>query len=364
MDPSSKSAIKKIVVMTRHGQRSPLIVAPGETYWKTPAASLTTKGATTMYSHGAGLRDSLQDFFKTPAAAIAFDKTNMRVYSSNLNRTVLSAYYFLRGVFQIPTDFQTVAADADALAYLNQYHFIRKPMKCDVLLRSFNSGTSKTMEENLMKQNEKYRELKLEFGLISKLLPMLPAPHKMTLENVSYLKLFYFYDYLKMYPSHDLPLPHGFPAEIYKGLEFSEKLLHELLYGHPTNIKLANYPLTLELTEVLTDTKTMFTLISAHDLNLSAFLRLFNVVPKTFPFGAYWMLVCYENGRVEITYHGDSVETVFNIESAESLINYMKKATYDNDSDYLRELRCGTSGNIMKAYREATCEDIEKELTI
>ncbi len=365
MDPSKshQPSVVKLIVMTRHGQRAPLIISDTEKYWTCPAASLTPRGAVTMHSHGAELRARFPDFFSTVTPVA---KNSVKVYSSNLNRTVLSAYYFLNGVFSAPAPTgEVVAAEKDALEFLGQFRFVRKPMKYDLLLRYFNTGISKTIQENLAVQNEKHKSAKLEFDFLAKLLPKLPAPHGMTLGTLNYLKLFYFYDYLKMYLSHELPLPHGFSMEIVKGLEFTEEVLHDLLYGNPTNVRIANYPLSLEIFEILADPALKFSLISGHDLNISGFLRLFNHIPKSFPFGAYWVLACYDDGSVEVTYHGEgSPEKLYSAASIAELKAYLTKMTYADDEEYLRELRCASTGNILKAYREGTCEAIEKEMTI
>ena len=269
------------------------MISETETYWKTPIASLTSIGASTMSSQGKKLNAQLSDFFKEKT----FNVETTKIISSNLNRTVLSAYYFMKGIFNIATKLDSIETEVNACEYLNQFYFIRKPMKCDILLRYFNTGLSHTIHENILSQNKKHKELKTGFEIISKVLPLLPDEHSMTMKTLNYHKLFYFYDYLKIYVSHDLPIPYGFPKELYEELEFTEELIPELINGAPSSLRIANYPLSLEIIDSLKNDKNIFTYISAHDLNMSAFLRLFNFKVKSFPFGSHWVLSYYDDGH-------------------------------------------------------------------
>ncbi len=354
------SKVKKLILMTRHGQRSPLIISSAEKYWKGPAASLTSKGADTMNARGAALRSRFDAFFREKGVG----KDSIRVYSSNLHRTVFSAYYFVHGMMKEAATSEPMASETEGLTYLGQYKFARKPMRCDLLLRYINTGISRTITENCNAQNEKYKAAKLEFEAVKQVLLMLPAGQQMTLDTLNYVKLFYFYDYLSTYVYHGLPLPGGFPQDRYQSIAFTDKLLFEILFGAPANVRLANYMVAKEIQQILADDSCSVALISGHDLNISSFLRLFGFIPKSIPFGAYWLLVEYENGRIEIEYCGESEERVYGAGSPAELEKFMAKNTYENDKEYLEELKCMMDEDIIKAYRESPAKEIEKELTI
>ena len=357
---NSNTKIKRIIMMTRHGQRSPLITSKDETYWKTPAASLTSKGASTMYLKGKFLYEHFKYFFENNK----IDNTTMRIYSSNLNRTVMTAYYFVKGLFNIKTPCDLVANESEALAYLNQFQFIRKPIKYDIVLRYYNAGASKTFADNIQTANLNYKNKRLKFDLIEKFLPYMPSESRMTLDNLSYLTLFYFIDMLKIYLSHDLEMPYGISMELYRNMNFMIDLFDEIIYGASANIKLGNYGLTCELEKILSDDKNLFTLFSAHDLNISAFLRLFKFHVPEFPFGAHWVLTFYDDNHVELHYFGDAIRKVHEFPSEQALLNYLREATYKSDADFLKELRCEISDNILKEYQESSTVDIEKERII
>ena len=344
-------------MMTRHGQRSPLIVSKDETYWTTPAASLTSKGAASMYSKGKFFYDNFKSFFENHK----FYSSTVKIYSSNLNRTVMTAYYFLRGLFKVETQCDSVANESEALTYLSQYQFLRKPIKYDIVLRYYNAGASKTFTENIEAAHLKYKKEKFKFDVIKKFLPFMPPETRMTLDNLSYKELYYFIDILKIYIAHDLTIPRGISIELYKSMEFIIGMFDEMLYGTPVNIKLGNYALTRELEAILADDKNLFTLFSAHDLNISGFLHLFKFHPAEFPFGAHWVLNFYEDEHVELLYYGNTIEKVYEFTSEKALLEYLREATYKNDEDFLKELRCEVSDNILKKYQESSAVEVENE---
>ena len=357
---SKESSIRKLIVMIRHGHRCPLLIPENESYWKASPACLTTKGAEAMHMKGLNFHSK----FKNDFPFKYLNESSVKLYSSNLNRTVLSAYYFLQGMFNIKSEFEPVVSESEALIYLSQYSFTRKHMKHDLLLRNFNKGISETMGKNLHAQNENFIKSKTGFKVIEKLLPLLPKKIEMTLDTINYLQLFYYYDFLKMYVSHDLPLPHGFNIELYKELNFLDDVLYELLYGIQENVRLANYPLSLEIEKALADDKNAFTLISGHDLNVCAFLRLFNFKVKEYPFGACWVVAIHNDNHVEVNFCGNTWENVSNYKTVEEFVDYLRKSTYSNDSEYLTYLKCTSSDNILKEYREDNAKDIEAEVNI
>lgn len=347
-------------MMTRHGHRAPLSFGKEETCWKPPAASLTARGASAVYAKGKSLRGLLKAFFEGKT----FDKANTTVYASNLHRTVMTAYYLLHGLFNEEAKCDETADTEEALKYLEHYQFIRKPIKHDVVLRFFNKGISETFQENIKAQSQKKMSEKIGEAVITKLLSVLPAEEKAALEDRNLMKLFYFYDTLTMYLSHDLPMPYNVPMDIYQELKFLQEVLDELLLGVPANAKIANYALAREIENLLADQTKVFTLFSAHDINVWSFLRLFGHDSSFIPFGGQWLLLCFEDGHVEIDFYADSIQKIAEFPSTEKLVEHMKEKTYKNDADFLKELNCTISDNILKTYRESTATEIEGEVKV
>eukprot|EP00826_Nyctotherus_ovalis_P005370 TRINITY_DN1120_c0_g5_i2.p1 TRINITY_DN1120_c0_g5~~TRINITY_DN1120_c0_g5_i2.p1 ORF type:complete len:362 (+),score=67.38 TRINITY_DN1120_c0_g5_i2:79-1164(+) len=355
-----KSEVKRIIMMTRHGHRAPLSFEKDETHWKPPVASLTARGASAIYSKGKSLRSLFKEFFEGKT----FDRTNTTVYASNLHRTVMTAYYLLRGLFNEEAKCDEIADTEEALKYLEHYQLIRKPIKHDVVLRFFNKGISETFQENIKSQTKKKMSEKIGDAVITKLLSVLPAEQKTALEDRNLMKLFYFYDTLTMYLSHDLPMPYNIPMDLYQELRFLQEVLDELLFGVPANIKLANYALIREVENLLADQTKVFTLFSAHDINVWSFLRLFGHDSNFIPFGGQWLLLCFEDGHLELDFYADSIKKIAEFPSTEKLVEYMKEKTYQNDADFLKELDCRISDCILKTYRESTATEIESEVKI
>ena len=67
---------------------------------------------------------------------------------------------------------------------------------------------------------------------------------------------------------------------------------------------------------------------------------------------------------MDIVFYGNSIVDVYQSKSLEELIIYFQENTYKNNKEYLDNIHCDISDDILKTYREASCFDIEKEMVI
>lgn len=88
------SYLKKVIIIARHGPREPITIVPKLGKWDSDEAMLTEKGKSYCYNFGYVMRNHYGPY-------INILPENTVAYSSNTERTITSAKYFIKGLVDV-----------------------------------------------------------------------------------------------------------------------------------------------------------------------------------------------------------------------------------------------------------------------
>jgi len=342
------SKILKIFTICRHGHRAPLIIPPEyKNHWQNPSY-LTLYGSKNQYKNGQNLYERHLDFFNQK------NPPKINVFSSNLQRTICSAYYFINGILGNNkfSEIQNIKTE-NAIKFLKKYGLSLKPQNKDFLFRSFHtevSPASMNIYKEILKNAYKTRIYFPEIHEITK------KAHNIwdfdLTKPADYFGCFYLYDFMDLYVKHNMKIPEKYDIGIYEKLDkFIHYLfVHDLMMNFEIVRKLANHVLFKKIIEISQnasfDNKKEFYYFSSHDTNLFGVLKGLGYNPSKVPeLSSHVTIKIYEkianlpnkSHFVDVEFKGKNINLQIAKKSEISLpefLQILQKGCFKNDTEF------------------------------
>lgn len=328
------SKLKQLIIIHRHGARYPLKRIPGDLSWPTNkefwnnySGHLTPEGTMQMISIGIDLRSYYNEFISN------INTDSIRVQVSNSQRTAMSAWSFLMGMFPNKSkyfkyigdsrnkklnnnisDHITIRIETDKLFHLEdsekRSEFGKKNLESSVLFNKFVSDkNSKDLCDKLYKMT-KLEKLSPSFAIVDRLIELKRIHTQIKIATVHNLEI----------------LPNTIGEKVTEqDIKYIDIIGNEVKsrYYIPGDDKIsddcgasnASYLLN-EIFRYIINSKYKFIEISGHDITLLSLSSLLGIKITVPEFGSYFIFEVYDNDTIKIYYNPDPI-----IYSRKDLIN-------------------------------------------
>jgi len=287
-----------VIEVFRHGARGALVnTYDPDSYWRNNLGELTSGGMRMHYLLGTALKKKYPKLLKT------YDPVNIYVRSTDVNRTIMSAYSQLSGVFEgdgpnIITEVAELALPAyqhdsikDKVKELNNAYALPNkfqavpihvvPKTEDILMRPFDACKK---QPDWVIENQKSEVVTSIFNNEMKELVAHLKSKNINIDAMA--KLSYVGDTCITNKFQGLPLPGGISvdSQLFKDAKFAaEYMTVKQIEGTAVQRALFSTPILTEIKKYVDNFKTApatnpkFVFLSAHDTTLMTILAAFNI---------------------------------------------------------------------------------------
>ena len=340
--------IDRLIVVCRHGHRGPVVDPIKGIYiyiyidiyilfyieWKGKFGELTQRGAEHMSAEGAKFRNAYKGFFTN---SLKKNKSDFKVISANLNRTLESAFYFLSALNKRGSEYSVNENMEEKWEYLKDHNLLGYKMDENIIFGSYGSLSPKAMELTKSKMH-KMREEKCGYDKFGENIKYIAESCEVEVENIDYEFLFYLMDSLFTLKEHGIPLPSECSEELYSNLESLPLLIFYDLWMNNLHIrKLSNYVVFKQIIQILQrkEEEPRFIYYSSHDASLVAMLITFRFLSRVNPYFGAKIIFEVSQQIVRVLYSEKGDQNIIFHGEPEALIRLLRGEMFESDKEFL-----------------------------